>query len=184
MMKRLILSLALLAAASGALAAQEVSVSTNVADYLAGGTLNLEAAYGFARHWSVSAGAKYNPFSFGEGEDELLLRQRSFSAGARWWPWHIYSGWWMGAKLQYQEFGEGGLTDPRTMEGDRYGGGLSAGYSRMLGKHFNLDFGLGLWGGYTEYTLYQCQTCGRRLSSGSGVFLLPNDFILAVNYIF
>ena len=30
---------------------------------------------------------------------------------------------------------------------DRFGAGLSAGYSLMLASHFNLDFGLGFWGG-------------------------------------
>ena len=71
-----------------------------------------------------------------------------------------------------------------TTQGDRYGGGLSAGYSRMLGEHFNIDFGLGLWTGYSIYSIYQCQTCGRRLSSGSKAFVLPNDIILGINYIF
>lgn len=163
---------------------QELSVSANFADYLAGGTLNMEAAYGFARHWTVSAGAKYNPFSFQGGYGEVLLRQRSVSAGLRWWPWHIYSGWWMGSKLQYQEFAQGGLSGPQTTEGDRYGAGLSAGYSAMLGKHFNLDIGLGVWGGYSIYSAYACQKCGRRIDSGSRFFVLPNDYLIAVSYIF
>lgn len=164
--------------------AQELSVSTNLADYLAAGTMNIEFAYGLARHWSVTAGAKYNPFSYGEGEEKLQVKQRLLSAGTRWWPWHIYSGWWIGAKLQYQEFNEGGYKGPLTTQGDRYGGGISAGYSRMLGKHFNIDFGIGLWAGYSIYSVYQCQSCGRRLSSGSKAFILPNDIILGVNYIF
>ena len=101
--------------------AQEISLSTNLADYAGG------AAYGFARHWSAGAGIKYNPFSFGRGEEESMLRQRLISAGTRWWPWHIFSGWWMGAKLQYQEFAQGGIVSSETTEGDRFGGGISAG---------------------------------------------------------
>ena len=183
-MKKIIATAALLLAVGLALAAQEVSLSTNLADYAALGTINMEATYGFARHWSVNAGVKYNPFSFGEGENAKQLRQRAISAGARFWPWHIYSGWWMGAKVQYQEFNEGGLVSPETSEGDRYGGGLAAGYSRMLGKHFNLDLGLGMWAGYSVYTTYACQVCGRKVDSGSRFFVLPNDVILGINYIF
>lgn len=183
-MKKIIATTALMLAAGLALAAQEVALSTNLADYAALGTMNMEATYGFARHWSVNAGVKYNPFSFGEGEKAKQLRQRAVSAGARFWPWHIYSGWWMGAKVQYQEFNEGGLVSPETSEGDRYGGGLAAGYSRMLGKHFNLDLGLGMWAGYSVYTTYACQVCGRKVDSGSRFFVLPNDVILGINYIF
>lgn len=183
-MKKMIATAALMLAAILALSAQELSLSTNLADYAALGTMNMEATYGFARHWSVNAGVKYNPFSFGEGEKAVQLRQRAVSAGARFWPWHIYSGWWMGAKLQYQEFNEGGLVSPETSEGDRYGTGLAAGYSRMLGKHFNLDLGLGLWAGYSVYTTYACQVCGRKVDSGSRFFVLPNDVILGINYIF
>lgn len=183
-MKKIIATATLVLAAGLALAAQEVSLSTNLADYAALGTMNMEATYGFARHWSVNAGVKYNPFSFGEGEKAMQLRQRAVSAGARFWPWHIYSGWWMGAKLQYQEFNEGGIVSPETSEGDRYGGGLAAGYSRMLGKHFNLDLGLGMWAGYSVYTTYACQVCGHKVDSGSRFFVLPNDVILGINYIF
>lgn len=181
-MKRLLLLAAVLLSCSAM--AQEISLSTNLADYAGGGTLNIEAAYGFARHWSAGAGIKYNPFSFGRGEEESMLRQRLISAGTRWWPWHIFSGWWMGAKLQYQEFAQGGIVSPETTEGDRFGGGISAGYSAMIGKHFNLDFGFGLWGGYSVYSVYACQNCGRRLASGTKAFLLPNDLILGISYIF
>lgn len=187
--------LGLLLATAGVSRAQELSVSTNLADYATAGTLNIEAGYGFARHWSVYAGAKYNPYSFGDGDNTRFRRQRLYAAGARWWPWHIYSGWWVDARLQYQEFAN---TDGRTLqplpvagrgggpatEGDRYGIGVLAGYSQMLGKHFNLDFGAGFWGGWSSYVTYTCPTCGRISSSGSGTFFLPADIILALNYIF
>lgn len=164
--------------------AQELSLSTNLADYASRGTLNIGAAYGFSRHWTLNAQARYNPFSFGEGSEEVMQKQRTVAAGTRWWPWHMYSGWWMGAGLQWQEFAESGRSGPETSEGDRFGGSLSAGYSTMLGTHFNLDFGLGLWGGYSLYTTYACQRCGRRLDSGSRAFILPNELILGISYIF
>lgn len=166
------------------LGAQNLSLSTNLADIAAGGTMNLEAAYGFARHWSVNAGVKYNPFSFGKGQEIMQMKQRSLSAGARWWPWHIFSGWWTGARLQYQEFSEAGLGGPGSTEGDRFGGGISAGYSRMIGRHLNLDFGLGLWTGYSIYSIFECHSCGRRIESGSKAFLLPNEVLIGINYIF
>lgn len=156
--------------------AQEMSLSTNVVDYASTGSVNLEAAYGFARHWSMSAGMK-----FGNGGRN---RQQLYSVGSRFWPWHIYSGWWLGAKMQYQEFNEEESVTSLTSEGDRFGTGFAAGYSKMLGKHFNLDLGVGLWTGYSKFVTYACPNCGRIVDGGKSVFLLPNDITIAVSYIF
>ena len=92
-MRRLIcfvLTLALLA--SGRVLAQDASISTNLVDYAQLGTLNLEASCGVARHWSLNAGVKYNPFSFENEElqSPMQSRQRSVALGTRYWPWHIY----------------------------------------------------------------------------------------------
>ena len=182
-MKRLIIIAAGLLVCVTALS-QNFSLATNVLDYADLGTMNLEASCGVARKWTLTAGVKYNPFSWGEGRAALNDRQRSVDAGARFWPWHIYSGWWMAAKVKYQEYNRGGFTSPQTSEGDRYGGGVSAGYSYMINNHLNLDLGLGLWSGYDKYTVYECQNCGRTVGSGEKFFVLPNDILLTISYIF
>ncbi len=86
--------------------------------------------------------------------------------------------------MQYQEFNDAAPITLETSEGDRYGAGLSGGYSKMLGRHFNLDFGLGLWTGYTTYVTYACPTCGRIIGSDKRLFILPNDLMIALSYIF
>ena len=154
--------------------AQKLALSTNAADYADKGTLNIETSYGFARHWSVNAAARYNPF-------ELGSKQRAFAVGARWWPWYIYSGWWISGVAQYQEYS---VRDDEIAEGDRYGGGISGGFSQMLGPHLNLDVGFGFWGGYEVYSTYGCAVCDRRTSAGTRYFLRPNDLILALVYVF
>lgn len=156
--------------------AQELSFSTNIVDYARTGTANLEASYGFTRHWTVNAGMKYDAGG--------SARQQLFSVGGRYWPWHIYSGWWLCGKMQYQEFNEAVNPALETCEGDRYGAGFSGGYSRMLGRHFNLDLGVGLWTGYTSYVTYACPTCGRIIGSENRLFILPNDLMIALSYIF
>jgi hypothetical protein len=40
-----------------------------------------------------------------------------------------------------------GLLTSEPVKGDALGAGLAAGYSLMIGRHVNLDFGLGFWGG-------------------------------------
>lgn len=165
---------------------QELSVSTNVAGYLNLGTMNFEVSGALARHWSLFAGVKYNPFSYetNGGESVMQNRQRACDAGARYWPWHVYSGWWMSAKLRAQEFNSGGIFSEETREGERYGGGLAGGYTYMLAPHFNIDFGLGVWAGYESYTVYACPRCGKMLGAGQKTFILPSDLLLSLSYVF
>lgn len=166
------------------LAGQELAVSTNLVEYVNLGTMNLDASYGFARHWSVEAGVKYNPFSFGEGEDALQNRQRAISAGAKYWPWHIFSGWWVAGHVRYQEYNAGGLVSAETSEGDRFGSAVQVGYTFMVSRHFNLNLGAGIWAGRDVYKVYACPSCGRILDHGSKFFVLPSDIIVALAYIF
>ena len=169
---------------SSGVSAQNFSVATNVLDYVNMGTMNIEASCGIARQWTLSAGMKYNPFSYTGESGTYALRQRSIDAGARFWPWHIYSGWWMAGKLKWQEYNQCGIKTPRSTEGDRFGGSLSAGYTFMLHTHLNLDVGFGLWGGYDRYTVYDCLKCGRVVDRGTKNFVLPNDILLTISYIF
>lgn len=162
--------------------AQKFSISTNVVDYANFGTLNLDVSYALAQHWSLVAGVKYNPFSFKDGN--MQNRQRSFSVGARWWPWHIFSGFWLSSKMQYSEFNVGGIRSPQTREGDAYGLGISGGYSYMIGRHINIEAGLGFWGGWRKYVLYDCTRCGATRQRTSQAFILPNDILLSIAYVF
>lgn len=155
---------------------QALALSINVVDYVQTGGVNVEASYALQRHWSVGAGMKYD----GSGK----RKQQLYSLGGRYWPWHIYSGWWLGAKMQYQEFSSAERVTYRTSEGDRFGAGASAGYSRMIGPHVNIDLGLGFWYGNAVYVRYSCPSCGSILSRGERAFFLPNDILLAVSYIF
>lgn len=164
--------------------AQQWAVTTNLAALADLATLNMEAAWSPAQHWTVNAGVRYNPFSFPKNESQFQQRQQTWWAGARWWPWHSYAGWWVSGKLQYQEYNFGGIISDRTEEGDKLGFGATAGYTYMLGPKVNMEFGFGLWGGYKWYTVYACPKCGRKLESGSKAFVLPNELVVAISYIF
>ena len=176
----------LMAVLPSVLYAQKVSVSTNLLGYAELGTLNADVSYAFSRHWNITAGVRYNPFTFrnGDSQHQFQHRQLSYSAGIRMWPWHIWSGWWFASKLRYQEYNSGGILDSRTREGDRFGLGLYSGYTYMISQHFNIEFGLGLWGGVDMYRLYSCQTCGYVLDSGNKEFLLPDDIMVSLVYVF
>lgn len=154
--------------------------------YAALGTLNLDASYAVSRHWSLTLGARYNPFTFHKGDPQRQFqsRQQSYSVGARMWPWHIWSGWWFASKLRYQEYNQGGILSRETTEGDRVGVGLYSGYTYMVSSHFNVEFGIGLWTGADFYTRYSCPTCGQTLDKGRRGFLLPDDIMISLAYVF
>lgn len=182
-MKKIIF-VTLLFAASLSMRAQDIAVSTNFIDYASLGTINLEASYGLAQHWSINAGVKYNPFSYNSSKESIRLKQRQIYAGTRYWPWHIFSGWWMSGLVGYQEYNEGGLVSAQTSEGDRFGAGVGVGYTYMLSSHLNIDFGLGIWAGYDEYITYSCASCGRVLGEGGKFFFRPSNIMIALAYIF
>ena len=167
--------------------AQEMSLSTNVLGYVNLGTMNMEASWGFSRHWTANIGLRYNPFTFPGREgvaDRMQARQRTVAIGGRFWPWHIHSGWWLAGKAQYQEYNIGGLPDAETSEGDRIGGALTGGYTYMLTPSFNLEVGAGVWAGYETYTTYACPECGRVTGRGDRPFVLPNEILLGLVYVF
>ncbi|MCX4334440.1 MAG: DUF3575 domain-containing protein [Bacteroidales bacterium] len=165
-------------------AGQKFSLSTNAVGYIDFCTFNIEGSYAVSRHWSVTAGARYNPFSFRKAGNMITNRQQAYAVGARFWPWHIYSGWWVAAKIQYQEYNTGGIISSRAEEGDRYGAGVAAGYTYMLHPRLNLELGLGVWAGMKKYTVYTCPSCGLTVSSGKKAFLMPNDIIIGISYVF
>ena len=76
------------------------------------------------------------------------------------------------------------VLSPETEEGDRFGVGLYSGYTHMLSRHFNLEFGLGLWTGMSIYNKYSCQVCGLTVQSGRKYFLLPDDLMISIVYVF
>lgn len=185
MFRRVMISV-LLACAAISAQAQKFSLSTNILDYACLGTVNLDASCSVSRRWSLTAGMRYNPFTYmkGDPEEQMKLRQQSYALGARVWPWHTMSGWWFAGKLRYQEYSFGGVWSDETEEGDRGGMGLYAGYTHMLSKHFNIEFGVGFWGGLDVYRRYSCPVCGLLMSTGKRLFVLPDDLMISIAYVF
>lgn len=183
-MRRLLLSAAFAVIALTA-SAQKWSVGTNVIEWASLGTCNIEGSYAVARHWTVDVDWAYNPWTYKEGrERQFQNRSLSGEAGVRWWPWHAYSGWWVSGCGRYEVYNRGGIFDGSAEEGDAYGVGAGFGYALMLSERINLDFGIGLWTGRKDYTVYRCTSCGRIVDGGSRWFVMPNDVMVSFVYVF
>lgn len=187
-----IIFLLLAAVSSVDVAAQEkrvktIALSTDVVDWANLGTINLEAGVGFSRHMSFTAGAKYNPWSFKTQKVGLQLYNKQTTAyvGLRYWPWYVFSGWWIGAQAQYTQYAETGIWRHALDTGAAVGGGLSLGYTLMLHEKLNLEFGAGAWAGRRYvHTLYCCPDCMDVRESGPSNFIALNDISVALMYVF
>ena len=159
--------------------------SQNLADYLFLGTLNAELQYSIHRSWTLLGGARYNNWTWlHRQESQFEARQQTYYLGVRWWPWYTYSGWWLGSRMQFQEYNRGGIFSPETEEGNAYGIGASGGYSVHVNRWLNVDFGLGFWGGMTRYVTYACPYCGKRTGEGTKAFFLPDELRVALELVF
>ena len=166
---------------------QKVAIGTNVADWANLGTANMEAGLSVGRHFSAMVGGRFNPWTMYSKHHESPMRNNVKNAylGVRYWPWYVYSGWWFGLKGQYEQFLEGGIWRPIMEEGTAIGAGLSGGYTMMVHKKINLEFGIGFWGGrYTDYSKYQCAECTDLITSGPRNFLKFDNLTLAIVYVF
>lgn len=183
-MKKIILSLVIMAFSATVASAQQWAISTNVIDWANFGTVNLEGSVAVARHFVLDVGAKYNPWNFGGEEKRIMNKQRMAYVAGRWYPWFSYDGWYVGVMAGWMEYASGGLIKKETEEGDAFGGGIGGGYTLLLGKHLNLNFGAYCWAGKKNYTLYECPVCGRRLESGSKFFVMPTNITLGITRVF
>lgn len=166
--------------------AQRASVSTNTLTWVNLGTINAEGSLSVSKHMTVFAGAKYNPWNIRTKSKQAFYNQQTAGyAGVKYWPWHVYSGWWFGAKAQYQNFEEAGVFSEGLIKGNALGAGISMGYSMMITPKFNIDFGIGGWGGrFLDYTRYEDFFGFELLESGPRNFVFLDNLIIAVAYIF
>ena len=166
--------------------AQKVSLGTDAIQWANFGTANLEMGISVHQHLSLNVGGRYNSWDF-HSQSGLLVRNQQAGGylGLRYWPWYVYSGWWIGAKVQYADYSRTGVWRQALEEGQRVGGGLSFGYTVMLNEHFNLEFGAGVWGGRAlKYTLYECPVCMDVRKMGPCNFMDIDNVSLSMFYVF
>lgn len=197
MKKTIIVTLALLFALPLTLRGQHVSIGTNAIEWANLGTINGEAGVSVSQHFSIHLGARYNNWTFrkgspedrftdpeGDSEKQFQNRKQAYSVSLRWWPWYVYSGWWVYAKGQYMEYNRGGIFKHEAEEADAYGAGLGVGYTYMLSANWNLEFGIGGWAGQKKYKTYRCTNCGTVVDEGKKFFVMPDDVFVSLIYVF
>lgn len=165
--------------------AQKVTIGTNALEWADFASANVEVGLGLSQHYSMEAGGECSPWKFktSKGYDIWHQRQTAF-LGIRWWPWYVFSGWSVGAKVQYGRSSTTGVWRAALEECRSIGGGVSLRYTIMLSKHFNLDLGAGFWGGrHLKYTVYDCPRCMDVRESGPRCFIGLDDVRVSINFV-
>ena len=185
--RKYIILFTLLIVSSTSAHGQKWCLSTNIIDYANFAALNAEAGYSLSQHWSLFLNGKWNPFVFNAKEGpgkQFQNKSLNLAFGAKFWPFFVYSGFFYGFKFQWQQYNRGGIISPDTYQGDAIGGGISFGYALLLTKNINIEFGVGLWSGWTEYTHHAYPKCGKTIGKGEKWFVYPNDILINICYTF
>lgn len=175
--------------------AQNLAFQTNLLDWANFGTANISMSTSVGRRVTLGINAEYNPWTFHTKETWVYNRHRTFGVWGEWWPWYVNAGWSVKFGLQQKEYAMGGISVfkhdygerfgriPLVEEGDAWGAGVALKYTRLLARNWNMEFGVGVWGGKKFYTRYRCPNCGRRLEQGSTWFVAPYDISVGIVYV-
>lgn len=187
-MRRLILLATAIFTLAYSSSAQKWTVQTNLLDWLALGTINTELGMSISQHVSIVAGARYNPWELEVGDPSTLVRNQQQTAyfGVKYWSWYVNSGFWAGVKAQYINFSNTGIWREALKEGKGgIGGGLSLGYTYMLGKHFNIEASAGAWAGkFKEYHFYSSPKKQYVREEGPKTVIYPDNLAISIVYVF
>ena len=163
-------------------------IKVNDGLWINNGTINADFGISVAQHWSIHAAGRSNPWTFHYTADGERYRDIQYvaSLGARWWAWYVYSGWWAGAKVQWANFMGKNILSNKLQDGRNATGlGLQGGYTLMLSKHLNLDFGLGVWGGALfRHEVYDAEAQTTRTYGGTAWFIAPDSISISLMYVF
>jgi len=157
--------------------AQNYSIGTSLTGS-ALGSINIEASGATSGSVSFHLPVMWAPFRF---KENIKLKIFAIQPGARWWFWHVYSGFFAGTYATYARF-NAGIYNYRH-DGFAAGISLSTGYSKMLSRKWNIEIELGGGVFYTNYDLFLNEPCGEYLNSISEVRLVPSKINISLVYI-
>lgn len=165
---------------------QKWAFSTNILDYANFLTLNGDISYSVHKNWTVCLSGRYNPFVFNSDHSigQLQNKTVTIAAGTRYWPFFVYSGFYIGTRFRWSVFNTGGILSEITYQGYAAGAGINAGYSLLLTRFMNMEFGIGAWTGWTRYSEYAAPGCGKLLGTESEWFIMPDEVRVSLLFTF
>lgn len=158
--------------------AQKFGVGTDVIS-LATGTFNVETSVIVSKKVTLHLPFSWNPFTL---RDNYKIKHIAIQPGIRWWFWHGYSEFYLGAHLLTTMFNMAVSNERR--EGWAGGFSLTCGYAWMLNQRMNLEFEAGGGPIYTEYDKFERETCGDYLGTKKGFIFFPTSLSCSLIFLF
>ena len=168
---------------------QNVSVKTNVLGD-ATTSVNIGAEVKLAAKVSLEAVSSMN---FWEFKNAKKLKHLLLQPAVRYWFCEFRNGWFVGGHAHWGHFNVAGIKFPFGLfpslrksryQGDLWGGGVSAGYSWMLGRHFDIESELGLGYARISYSEYPCRHCSKMSNRGKYNYWGPTKIAIRLVYSF
>lgn len=136
-MKKIILTLALIAAVSFGASAQHLAVKTNTLAWMTT-TPNLGIEIGMGPFLTLDVDGSYNPFNF---KEERRIQGWTVQPEVRYWFSYKYSGHFLGLHGQYAGYDAG--LDKYNYLGNMYGAGLTYGFVFPMSPRWRLELSIG-----------------------------------------
>lgn len=173
--------------------AQEVAIKTNLL-YDATATVNLGVEIGIAPKWSLDLSGNLNAWNI---DEDTKWRHWLAQPEVRYWFCDRFTRHFLGFHALAGQYNIGGLknnfkflgTDFSQLSNNRFqgwgaGAGVAYGYAMILGKHWNLEFELGVGYIYSAYDIFECSGCGRRVGTDTNHYVGLTKAAINLVYLF
>lgn len=173
--------------------AQEVAIKTNLL-YDATATVNLGVEIGIAPKWSLDLSGNLNAWNI---DEDTKWRHWLAQPEVRYWFCDRFTRHFLGFHALAGQYNIGGLknnfkflgTDFSQLSNKRFqgwgaGAGIAYGYAMILGKHWNLEFELGVGYIYSAYDIFECSGCGRRVGTDTNHYVGLTKAAINLVYLF
>lgn len=173
--------------------AQNVAIKTNLL-YDATATVNLGVEVGLAPKWTLDISGNLNAWNLHETK---RWKHWLVQPEARYWFCDRFSRHFIGFHAIGGQYNIGGLknnisflgTPYKNLTNNRYqgwgaGAGVAYGYAAILGKHWNMEFELGVGYIYTGFDVFECTGCGRKVASGNHHYIGLTKAAVNLVYLF
>jgi hypothetical protein len=173
--------------------AQDVAIKTNLL-YDATATVNLGVEVGVAPKWTLDLSGNLNAWNINE---DKRWKHWLVQPEARYWFCDRFSRHFLGFHALGGQYNIGGLqnnikflgTDFSKLSNNRFqgwgvGAGVAYGYAMILGKHWNLEFEVGVGYIYSAYDIFECTGCGRRVGQDNNHYVGLTKAAINLVYLF
>lgn len=163
--------------------AQKIAVKSNML-YDVTTSLNIGTEFRLGTQTTFDLSVNYNPWTF---SDNKKMKHILVQPEVRLWTCEPFFGHFWGVHAHYAYYNIGGMPIFDALKDHRYegwlaGGGLTYGYHWALSNRWSLEASIGLGYAFIDYSKYECEKCGRELTSKTKNYVGPTKVGVSLIY--